>query len=108
MQQVLINLLTNAIKYNTAAEPEIIVSHESVGDSLHIDIADNGGGVRREEAATIFDKFSRGTRSNLDQGAGLGLSISRAIARNMGGDLTLEFTAEDTSFFRLTLPLAAA
>ncbi len=103
MQQVLINLLSNAIKYNTAKHPEIRVRSEAVGDSLNIDISDNGGGVQREEAATVFEKFSRGRRSKLDQGAGLGLSISRAIARTMGGDLTLEFAADQTSYFRLRL-----
>jgi signal transduction histidine kinase len=103
MQQILINLISNSIKYNPSEQPVIRVQSESSDDFLHIDISDNGGGVKREEAATIFDKFSRGHRSNLDHGAGLGLSISQAIARNMGGDLTLEFAADETSFFRLSL-----
>jgi len=103
MQQILINLISNSIKYNTSQQPVISIRSESSGDSLYIDVSDNGGGVKREEAAAIFDKFSRGHRSNLDHGAGLGLSISRAIARNMGGDLTLEFAADETSFFRLRL-----
>jgi signal transduction histidine kinase len=99
----LINLISNSIKYNPSEKPVIRVRSESSDDFLHIDISDNGGGVKPEEAATIFDKFSRGHRSNLDHGAGLGLSISQAIARNMGGDLTLEFTSDETSFFRLHL-----
>ena len=103
MQQILINLISNSIKYNPSVQPVIRVHSESSDDFLHIDISDNGGGVKREEATTIFDKFSRGHRSNLDHGAGLGLSISQAIARNMGGDLTLEFAADETSFFRLSL-----
>ena len=103
MQQILINLISNSIKYNTSKQPVIRVWSESRGDFLFIDISDNGGGVKREEAVTIFDKFSRGHRSDLDHGAGLGLSISRSIARNMNGDLTLEFAADETSFFRLRL-----
>ena len=103
MQQILINLISNSIKYNTSKQPVILVRSESHGDFLFIDISDNGGGVKREEAGTIFDKFSRGRRSDLDHGAGLGLSISQAIARNMKGDLTLEFAADETSFFRLRL-----
>jgi Na+/proline symporter/nitrogen-specific signal transduction histidine kinase len=103
MQQILINLISNSIKYNTSKQPVILVRSESRDGFLFIDISDNGGGVKREEAATIFDKFSRGHRSDLDHGAGLGLSISRAIARNMNGDLTLEFAADETSFFRLRL-----
>jgi hypothetical protein len=108
MQQILINLISNSIKYNTSAQPVIQVRTESTGDSLLIDITDNGGGVRRGEAATIFEKFSRGHRSNLDHGAGLGLSISRAIARTMGGELSLEFAADETSFFRLRLTISPA
>jgi len=103
MQQILINLISNSIKYNPSGQPVIHVRSESSDDFLHIDIFDNGGGVKRDEAETIFDKFNRGHRSNLDHGAGLGLSISQAIARNMGGDLTLEFAADGTSFFRLHL-----
>jgi Na+/proline symporter/nitrogen-specific signal transduction histidine kinase len=103
MQQILINLISNSIKYNISEQPEIVVRSEANADSLFIDISDNGGGVRREEAVKIFEKFSRGHRSKLDHGAGLGLSISRAIARAMGGDLTLEFVDDETSFFRLRL-----
>jgi signal transduction histidine kinase len=103
MQQILINLISNSIKYNISEQPEIVVRSEADANLLYIDISDNGGGVRREEAATIFEKFSRGHRSKLDHGAGLGLSISRAMARAMGGDLTLEFADDETSFFRLRL-----
>ncbi len=107
MQQILINLLSNAIKYNNAERPVIEVSSRTSTGYLLIDIADNGGGVKREEAGIIFEKFTRGRRSKLDQGAGLGLSISRAIARTMGGDLTLEFSDDGTSYFRLRIPLEA-
>jgi signal transduction histidine kinase len=108
MHQILINLISNSIKYNISEDPVILVRSKSKDDVLHIDISDNGGGVKREEAATIFDKFSRGHRSNIDHGAGLGLSISRAIVRSMGGNLTLEFADDETSFFRLRLPRSPA
>jgi signal transduction histidine kinase len=62
--------------------------------------------VSREEATRIFDRFARGTRSGRHHGAGLGLSISRAFMRATGGDLTVEFAADGTSFFRLRAPLA--
>ncbi|MEM7508359.1 MAG: sensor histidine kinase [Pseudomonadota bacterium] len=107
LRQVLINLLSNAMKYNTAANPEIEVRARAAGQMLHIDVIDNGGGVTREEAATIFEKFARGERSYRDQGAGLGLPISRAIMRTMGGDLSVEFLSDSASFFRLSLPILA-
>jgi Na+/proline symporter/nitrogen-specific signal transduction histidine kinase len=106
LRQALINLLSNAIKYNPAPDPEIRVLTHRSADFLSIDVIDNGGGVRPSEATAIFEKFNRGSRSSQDEGAGLGLPISRAIMRTMGGDLTVEFAPDGTSFFRLRLALA--
>ena len=103
---MLINILSNAVKYNTASTPQIRIRVERRSSDFLIDIVDNGGGITREEAATIFDKFTRGARSGPEPGAGLGLPISRAIMRAMGGDLTAEFQPDGTSFFRLRLQMA--
>jgi len=105
LRQALINLLSNAVKYNAAAAPEIRVRLHANGGFLNIDVIDNGGGVSAAEATTVFEKFTRGSRAGHDQGAGLGLPISRAIMRTMGGDLTVEFAPDRTSFFRLVLAL---
>ncbi len=75
---------------------------------MTIDIIDNGGGVTRQEASMVFEKFARGSRSNHEQGAGLGLPISRAIMRAMDGDLTVEFDRDGASFFRLRLEFVGA
>jgi signal transduction histidine kinase len=107
LRQALINLLSNAVKYNSAEAPEIRVHPHARGGFLNIDIIDNGGGVSTEEATAVFEKFNRGRRASSDHGAGLGLPISRAIMRTMGGDLTVEFAADKTSFFRLRLALAS-
>ena len=71
-------------------------------------MVDNGGGVGADEAVAVFDKFNRGQRATASDGAGLGLPISRAIMRNMNGDLTVEFADDGTSWFRASLPLAVA
>ncbi len=105
LRQVLINLLSNAVKYNDAEAPEICVSSHITEGFLNIDIIDNGGGVAAEESVTVFEKFKRGRRSNLNQGAGLGLPISRTIMQTMGGSLTLEFASDGSSFFRIRLVL---
>ncbi len=105
IRQVLINLLTNAVKYNSSASPEIRIEARTRRRNFEIDVIDNGGGVSREEAAVIFEKFARGDRSTIAQGTGLGLPISRAIMQNMGGDLSVEFTPAGKSFFRLTVRL---
>lgn len=103
LRQALINILSNAVKYNTSTTPQIMIGMEISDDAVLVDIVDNGGGVSREEAETVFDKFARGHRSSADQGAGLGLTISRAIMQAMAGDLTVEFAPDGTSFFRLKL-----
>ncbi len=103
LRQVLINILSNAVKYNTAATPTIRIVSTVKNDKVWIDIVDNGGGVTRAESSMIFEKFARGARADRDQGAGLGLPISRAIMRAMNGDLTIEFARDGTSYFRLTL-----
>ena len=104
LRQVLINILSNAVKYNETTNPRIDIKVTEHKKSVQIDISDNGGGVTREDANTVFEKFARGSRSKREQGAGLGLTISRAIMRAMNGDLTIEFRPDNTSYFRLTLP----
>ncbi len=106
LRQVLINLLSNALKYNEAPCPEILVQSGLVGGAISIDVIDNGGGVGRDEAVDIFENFKRGSRASRVQGAGLGLPISRALMRRMGGDLTVHFAPTGASFFRITLAVA--
>ena len=106
LRQVLLNLITNAVKYNDSSEPVVQITAQRAGKMVEIDFSDNGGGVSQEEAVLVFDKFARGSRGGLDHGAGLGLPISRAIVRMMNGDLTIVFRPDSSSFFRVTLPAA--
>ena len=103
LRQVLINLLSNSVKYNDASPPKILIHPFKDSGFLNIDVSDNGGGVSLEDANIVFEKFKRGQRSDKRQGAGLGLPISRAIMRSMGGELRLEFNADGSSFFRVQL-----
>ncbi len=107
LRQVLINLLSNAMKYNDAETQRIDILLGQHNDNVTIDVIDNGGGIGRDEAETVFQKFIRGARAGRDQGAGLGLPISRALMRAMGGDLTVEFSADGSSYFRLHLAPAS-
>lgn len=103
LRQVMINILSNAVKYNSSPDPEILVRTQRVNSSVFIDIIDNGGGVPPEISGSIFDKFTRGHHEGSSDGAGLGLAISLAIMRAMNGNLTLEHTPENTNFFRISL-----
>lgn len=108
LRQVLTNILSNAVKYNDAEEPEIHIRTIANDRAVWIDVIDNGGGVTREDATVVFEKFARGSRAGRDQGAGLGLPICRAIMRAMNGDVTLEFAEDDSSFFRVILVPSSA
>ncbi len=106
LRQVVINLLSNAVKYNRAENPEIEFKAVEDGQDIVIDVIDNGGGVSKEDAAIVFEKFARGGSAGPEYGAGLGLPISRAIMRAMNGDLTIEFAGDGTSYFQMRLSRA--
>ncbi|HEX2531729.1 MAG TPA: sensor histidine kinase [Burkholderiaceae bacterium] len=91
LNQVFINLISNAIKYNTNDRPFVRVTSRVEGDQYQVLVEDNGPGIRPDEREKIFLKFSRGwahTRAGT-QGAGLGLAISWQIMRRLGGTLEL-------------------
>ena len=105
LRQILLNLLTNAIKF-TDAGGEIGVSCEAHDTTISISVRDTGIGIQAEKLATVFEPFvqvdARFTRTR--EGVGLGLAISRDLARGMGGDLTAESKLGVGSTFILTLP----
>jgi PAS domain S-box-containing protein len=107
LQQILLNLLTNAIKF-TDPGGELRVACATVGGTVEIAVADTGVGIAADRLADVFEPFvqvdQRLTRPH--EGVGLGLSISRDLARGMEGDLTAESTLGVGSTFVLTLPAA--
>lgn len=100
--QVLLNLIGNAIRY-TPEGSVVRVLLEPAGARARIIVADEGGGLSREEQARIFNKFERLGRSG-DGGSGLGLYISRRLARAMGGELTVESKPGEGARFTLEVP----
>jgi Na+/proline symporter/nitrogen-specific signal transduction histidine kinase len=105
--QIFINILSNAIKYNSSPEPKVdIVSH--VNDGFYVvEFTDNGPGVPAADGERIFGKFTRLEASASDRpGSGLGLSIGRELAKRFGGDLRLVSGAKSGARFVLTVPLA--
>jgi signal transduction histidine kinase len=104
--QVFINLISNAVKYNDAPEPMVLISSAVRSGQYVVEIADNGPGIAKGERKLIFGKFWRGTRAAADQtGAGLGLAISRQIVARMSGTLDLAPTALPGACFRVRLPI---
>ena len=104
IEQVLINLLSNAAKYSPGGE-RIIVSSKRVGFKLLIQIRDYGLGVEASEMPQIFERFYR-IRSSSENisGFGLGLYICRDIIRRHHGEIWVEREQKGSSFF-ISLPL---
>ncbi|HEV3050521.1 MAG TPA: HAMP domain-containing sensor histidine kinase, partial [Longimicrobium sp.] len=107
VRQVVLNLLANAIKY-TPAGGSVTLRCQVDEDRVRIQVRDTGTGIRAERLPHIFDAFVQGERAlnRPDEGVGLGLAISRELARGMGGELAVESEPGRGSTFTLVLPRA--
>lgn len=105
IQQILVNLLRNAFEaVRGSTDPRVLISATRSAESVTISIADTGPGIPAEVHERLFKAFSTSKRT----GMGLGLSISRSIAQNHGGDLTVDPGGNGQgATFQLTLPHSA-
>jgi hypothetical protein len=101
--QVLLNLVGNAIRYSPE-NSQIWIRLEDAGARARLIVADQGPGLSPEQQARVFEKFERLGRSGEDGGSGLGLYISRRLARAMGGELTVESALGQGARFILEVP----
>ncbi|MDR2111005.1 MAG: response regulator [Spirochaetaceae bacterium] len=109
LRQVLTNLLSNAMKYTNAGYVEFSARLSPEG-TLHFSVKDTGIGIRREDAAKLFQPFEQlDTRKNRNVvGTGLGLAICYRLCRLMGGDLRLESEYGRGSTFTVDIPYSPA
>jgi len=105
--QILVNLLSNAIKF-TATGGHIRAECSATTDTVTIRVSDTGIGIATEKHEAIFEPFIqlRESLSDRESGVGLGLAISRDLARAMHGDLTVESSEGKGARFTLSLPRA--
>jgi signal transduction histidine kinase len=104
LSQVLTNLLNNAIKYSPQGG-RVQVRVEQLPESVVLAVSDEGVGIPSEEYGRIFEPFKRSKATGSDiPGVGLGLSVSRRIARAHGGDIEVESRVGAGSTFRVRLP----
>lgn len=100
LQQVLVNLIDNAVKYSPA-DTEVTVTARADGDRVRITVADRGPGIAREHRGRVFERFYRvdAGRSREVGGTGLGLSIVKHLAEAMDGTAGLDETESGSAFW---------
>ena len=100
LEQVLLNLLDNAIKY-TPAGGSVAVSAKDLGAEVRIEVKDTGMGIPSRDLPRIFERFYRvdSARSREEGGTGLGLAIVKHIVQLMGGTVAAESSGKGSSFF---------
>ncbi len=109
MHQLLQNLIGNALSYRRPDVPLVVrISGRAEREFCTIEVADNGRGFTVQQAETIFEIFRRLDNDLPDDGAGVGLTICRAIAERHGGTLTAHGVPEYGAIFRVRLPLDGA
>ncbi|MBL0729814.1 PAS domain-containing protein [Piscinibacter sp. HJYY11] len=103
-RQVVINLLSNAVKYNTT-RGRVQVSVRETGAEVVLAVADTGRGMTRQQVAHLFEPFNRlGMEREGIEGAGVGLSVVKALVERMGGSVQVESTPGVGSRFEVHLP----
>lgn len=104
--EIAINLLCNAIRH-APEESEVAIGLETLQSSVALSVKDEGRGIAAADHQRIFEKFERIDPQD-GEGSGLGLYISRRLAREMGGDIAVESTPGAGACFTLTLPAGPA
>jgi PAS domain S-box-containing protein len=109
VKQIVINLLTNALKFTPQGQVTVTAAADPVTDRVIIAVTDTGIGISAKDQQIIFEDFRQADDSPTRQytGAGLGLSICRRLATMLGGELAVRSALGEGSTFTLTLPRAS-
>jgi two-component system OmpR family sensor kinase/two-component system sensor histidine kinase BaeS len=108
LRQVLMNLLTNALRY-TPAGGRITIEAQPLGDQVQVSVRDTGVGIALEDLPYVFDRFYRAekSRARADGRSGLGLAIARHLVEAHGGRIGVESQPGRGSHFFFTLPIVS-
>jgi len=109
IRQVIHNLVGNAAKYSdVGTQIEVNVGVSSDRHNSVVEVRDHGPGIPPSERWRLFEKFARLTTAGGTRGSGLGLYISRAIIRDHGGDIFVDWPTDGGTMFSFTIPLMPA
>ena len=105
LRQILVNLLGNAIKFTTEGEVRLIARFDSERNRIEFDVVDTGIGIHPAEREHLFEPFMQSDASSTRAagGTGLGLTISRQLARMLGGDIAVHSRLGEGSTFMLSI-----
>ncbi len=105
LEQVLANLLENAIRYSPGGGPIDVELSRPSDDTVHVAVRDRGSGIPPDRRVRIFERFYQAHAESYTSGMGLGLYISRQIVELHGGELRAEFPEDGGTRFVVTLPV---
>jgi len=107
MEQVLVNLLHNAIKF-TSPGGRISISAKTEGDNIQVSVADTGVGITANDLPRVFERFYKADKARAGGGTGLGLAIAKHIVEAHSGSIWAESIEGKGSIFTFTLPTATS
>jgi len=112
VRQVLLNLVSNAVKFTASGSVTLRTSYDPTGDILSVEVVDTGGGIPESKQAQLFQRFAQidGSLTRTAGGTGLGLAICKGLVEAMGGQIGVESRAGEGSrfWFRIPAPISAS
>ena len=105
--QILMNLVTNGIKYNSSKMRKIRIRIQEELGQYHFEVQDNGDGINEREKEKVFELFENAGNSdrNGDLGTGIGLSVVKKLIDKMGGEINYSSIVNEGTTFRFNLPM---
>ncbi len=103
LKQILLNIIKNAITYNTSKQPVIRINTEKNKEQVIISIIDNGIGIDEKYHKNVFDLFTRLNNKNIYQGSGIGLAICKDLSQKIGADIWIDKSSKNGTTFKISL-----